>query len=49
MDLVDTNRPTSAKQEIEMRQEIVPFIARTVMEQFNYAAKQEVIQRLLRL
>ena len=25
MDLVDTNRPTSAKQEIEMRQEIVPF------------------------
>ena len=25
MDMVDTDRPTSAKQEIEMRQEIVPF------------------------
>ena len=25
MDMVDTNRPTAAKQEIEMRQEIAPF------------------------
>ena len=48
MDMVDTNRPPAAKQEIEVRQEIAPF-GQNRHGQVNYAAKQEVIQRLLRL